>query len=203
MSDETITGNAIRDNLLYKAIIAAQENGEPISLACVAMRLPHDFDLGESELAAMVAAMNEPQPAEAEPQPEPDAAPIPSMAELQEWILALNNSLSEARGDVLSLQNELRTARERLATAIGSFQQGFAPVTREQLMREHIAAEAERKRLGEGLNMRGSSQPGPSVIDQSAFYSRGGSANRGYGPKWRRGAFGAEHRGRRIVPTQG
>lgn len=203
------TGNEVRDGMLREAIEAVQAAGEPVTLEAVAARLPGDFDADRSELDAMLAAMTPPDRAVGANAPtarSDKSVPksVPTMAELQERIVKLNNDLSQARGDVLTLQSSLRTARERLAMAITSFQTGFAKVTREQLMREHIAGEQQRKARGESLNMRGQSRPGPSVVDSAAFYSRGGSANRGYGPKWRRGAFDASQYGRRLtVPSEG
>jgi hypothetical protein len=196
------TGNDIRDALLMAAIAKAQQDGVPITVPVLELEcgLPADFELGQDELDGMLASM---APAEAESTPiEPDAVDAPeesspaamTATEARDRVVALNNQLAQARADVMSAQQRQRDARAKLGAAITQFQSGFAKISPSELLRQNARDQAELRRLGKDGRMR-QSQPGPSAVDQMAYFSKGGSVNRGAGPKWRRGAYDASAQG--------
>lgn len=190
------TGNPTRDAFLYEAIANATEKGEPITVANLGLEwLPPDFDLQLSELEAAqrVLAAND----GAIPEPEAER-PTMTLAEVNSLLVAKQNELSHARGDLLGLENRRRTAREKLGDAITFFQKGLMKITREQLQREHIRSEQELKQGvadGKISPRRSPGRPGPSAVDRAGFYQRGGSVNSRGGNAFRRGGYGIENKG--------
>ena len=197
------TRNIMRDEMIRAAINEAREAGKPVTVAVLGLEhLPSDFDLSQSELDGFLADEAEPTavdlltiesdaPAD---EPEAEAAPAMTMDEARDRLVRLNNELSQARGDVLMLASKQRDARAKLAAAITQFQTGFPKLTPTELLRQHAREQNELRAQGKTGRVR-QSRPGPSVVDQAAYYSRGGTANRGYGPKWRRGAYAADSYG--------
>jgi hypothetical protein len=127
--------------------------------------------------------------------PEADSpAPAPATPEqIDAAILRRNKAeqgLANARVAVTVAGNAERAARAKLAEAVTTFQNGFPKVTHEQLMRDVIASEQQRKAAGHPLRPQG--QPGKSAVDRQAFYGRGGNPARG---DYRRGAFPAQAKG--------
>jgi pyruvate/2-oxoglutarate dehydrogenase complex dihydrolipoamide acyltransferase (E2) component len=211
--------------------IINQNSSEPITVENLAPFFPKDFDLGEDDLEnyrqsrpvifegepeAMPAATQEAAPeAVAEPEAPPPATPDAIEAATVRRIAA-DQSLANARVAVTVAGNVERAARDKLAKAVSAFQSGFAPITREMLMRDVIASEQARKAAGHVTQRQG--RPGNSVVDQSAFYGRGGNPAR-YAPApwglngkpvpagtpgavpgakgYRRGAFSSQEKGAR------
>jgi hypothetical protein len=125
--------------------------------------------------------------------PEADS-PAPATPEAIDAAIVRRNKaeqgLANARVAVTVAGNAERAARAKLAEAVTTFQNGFPKVTREQLMRDVIASEQERKAAGHPLQPQG--RPGKSAVDRQAFYGRGGNPARG---DYRRGAFPAQAKG--------
>jgi hypothetical protein len=129
----------------------------------------------------------------------PEAAFAPATRdEAMTDIVAMRNVLAEARALVQIKTAQRKSARGRLADEIRRFQIGAgAAISTEELLRQN-ARDQQALRIARAngeLAPAPQNQPGPSAIDRAAFYSRGGSANTGHGPKWRRGAAGIESRG--------
>jgi hypothetical protein len=74
---------------------------------------------------------------------------------------------------------EQRTARGKLVEAINFFLNGNATMTREQLMRDYIASEQQKRINGEGRRHRGGH--GPSAVDVGRA-GHGGNVNQRYYP---------------------
>jgi hypothetical protein len=123
------------------------------------------------------------------PEPAPPADPAAIEAAVSRRNKA-EQDLANARVLQITEDNTERALRGDLAKAVGAFQSGFPPITREQLMRDVIASEQERKAAGHPS--RPKSQPGKSVVDRVAFYGRGGNPARG---DYRRGAFSSQAKG--------
>src|SRR5580704_19452295 len=150
----------VRDQMLKQAILQAAPD---TTLGAVAAWLPADFDTDEAELADMLARMAADQPIEfegtPEPEPEPAAAPAaarpaapseagpPTMTfqEARAVVVDWGNKLSKARGALMGAVSRQHAGREKLAAAIGQFVRGFPQRTREDLQREYLASEAERR----------------------------------------------------------
>jgi hypothetical protein len=125
--------------------------------------------------------------------PEADSPAPATPEQIDAAILRRNKAeqgLANARVAVTVAGNAERAARAKLAEAVTTFQNGFPKVTHEQLMRDVIASEQQRKAAGHPLRPQG--QPGKSVVDRVAFYGRGGNPARG---DYRRGAFAASAKG--------
>lgn len=143
-----------------------------------------------------------------------DAAEKPDTMVTADEIAAAEQNLQAARVELIEARavalpaatEHQRIARNLLSEKISAWQRccGGTP-TQADLHREYIAGanaeRAARKAGAPGPVQR--SQPGPSVIDRSAYYGRGGSANVGRGDGWRRGAHPSQHRGRRVkLPSE-
>lgn len=202
----TVTGNPVRDQMIATAINEAREAGKPVNVPTLGLEhLPSDFDLTEEELNGVLAVMDAPAASDAEPDAPTEAEPAPTLSaeEARDRVVRLNDELAQARGAVLAAQSHQRAARGRLAASITEFQSGMAKLTPVELLRQHVAEQQQLRALGKTSRVR-QSQPGRSVVDQSAYYSRGGTANRGYGPKWRRGAYAAnDYGGTNSDPRRG
>jgi hypothetical protein len=153
--------------------------------------------VGEAEAKAKAKAFNGHRERQRQPIKAPEAdslAPAPATPEQIEAATLRRNkaeqTLANARVAVMVAQNAERGARAKLAEAVTTFQKGFPKVTHEQLMRDVIASEQQRKAAGHPLRPQG--QPGKSVVDRVAFYGRGGNPARG---DYRRGAFAASAKG--------
>lgn len=183
------SGNTARDAGLIAVIKDAQEAGEPITVANIGLHCSQRFgatftDPSETEIAECVAFMapvEQPEVKTDEPEAQPDAvvepeAPTMSRNEAVMMVQDAQNNLLGARralGDAMATQ---KAARAVMAAAVMAWQRGGAPQpTREQLQRDYIASEQQRKL--DGVAHRRQLTPGPSVIDQHAAYSAGGDAN--------------------------
>jgi hypothetical protein len=123
----------------------------------------------------------------------PEPAPPADPAAIDAAVTRRNKAeqdLANARVLQITEDNQERALRGDLAKAVSAFQSGFPPITREQLMRDVIASEQERKAAGHPS--RPQSRPGKSVVDRVAFYGRGGNPARG---DYRRGAFASQAKG--------
>lgn len=206
MTDETEI-NPLRAMMVQNII--NQNSSEPMTVENLAQFFPKDFDLGEDDLEryrqsrpvifegepeATPAATQEAAP-EAVAEPEAPPPPPPATPDAIEAAtvrrIAADQSLANARVAVIVAGNVERAARDKLAKAVSAFQSGFAPITREMLMRDVIASEQQRKAAGHPLQPQ-QSRPGKSVVDRLAFYGRGGNPARG---DYRRGAFPSQAKG--------
>jgi hypothetical protein len=203
MTDETEI-NPLRAMMV--ANIIAQNPSESITVENLAPFFPKDFDLGEDDLEnyrqsrpvifegeseATTAATQEAAPdAVAEPEAPPPPATPDQVEAATNRRVAADQSLANARSAVMAAGWVERDARDKLAKAVSAFQSGFAPITREMLMRDVIASEQARKAAGHPSQRQG--QPGKSVVDRIAFHGRGGNPARG---DYRRGAFPSQTKG--------
>jgi hypothetical protein len=201
--------NPLRDAIVKS--ILAQYAGEPITVENRAPHFPADFLLGDDDLAQYQQAAKETPPVKingrmldpeaaarhtaAEAEAVAKAAPDPAAIEAATLRrIKADQDLANRRVEVLAAQDAERVARDKLATAVTTFQKGFAPVTPEQLRRSHVAEQAEiRAAIKDGrLNPRRNPGIGKSVVDRIASYGRGGSPARG---NYQRGAFGSHMKG--------
>jgi hypothetical protein len=201
MTEETEI-NPLRAAMVANVI--AQNSGEALTVENIARLLPDNFDLGEDDLEhyrqsrpitfegepeATPAATQEAAP-EAVAEPEAPPATPDQIETATQRRIAADQSIANARVAVIAAGNVERAARAKLAEAVTTFQNGFPKVTREQLMRDMIASEQERKAAGNPLRPQG--RPGKSAVDRTAFYGRGGNPARG---DYRRGAFPSQAKG--------
>jgi pyruvate/2-oxoglutarate dehydrogenase complex dihydrolipoamide acyltransferase (E2) component len=195
MTDETEINP--RRAMMVQNIIALN-SAEPMTVENLAQFFPPDFDLGEDDLehyrqSRPITFEGEPeatpaatQEAAPEAASEPEAPPPPATPDQIEAAtvrrIAADQSLANARVAVITAGNVERNARTKLAQAVTEFQNGFPKVTRDQLMRDMIASEQERKAAGHPSQRQG--RPGNSEVDRSAFYGRGGNPARHSPPPW-------------------
>jgi len=190
MSDEfeegTVTGRFARDILLRQAIIASGNDLEKIKAA-----LPPDFGTDADEVAAMLATIEHPpgavveqssgddtrveHPADAEPLPSPDMSLDEARAVLNDWQVKLH----AAKQDADTKRREQQMARQKLVESVNFFL-GNPTLTRDQLVREHLASEATRKASGAARH-RPLTTHGPSAVDIGRA-GHGGNVNRRYYP---------------------
>jgi hypothetical protein len=193
--------------------IIQRNQGEAFTVENLTRFFPADFDLGEDDLAHYRAAhpidvppeppiefegdtaptAEAPAPAVESAKPEPEPAQPPPPEAIEAAVTRRNKAeqdLANARVLQITEDNQERALRGDLAKAVSAFQSGFPPITREQLMRDVIASEQERKAAGHPS--RPQSGPGKSVVDRVAFYGRGGNPARG---DYRRGAFSSQAKG--------
>jgi hypothetical protein len=198
--------NPLRDFLIRAEI--QTHPGEEVTVENLAKYLPSDFDLRDDDLAPFIEAPVEfegeaPQAqtnakpiietlaevkAETEPEPEPITAEQIEAAVTRRREAEQN--LANRRVDLLKADTVVRAARDALSKAVSAFQSGFAPISREKLMRDYISSEQARKAAGHQSAPQG--RPGKSVVDRMAFYSRGGSPARG---SYQRGAYPSQLKG--------
>jgi hypothetical protein len=201
---------ALRARMLRQAVLQAAPD---TTLAAVAVWLPGNFfsadtdeaAANEAELADMIATVAAEQPIEfeGEPEPTPEAAPpeapaetpdaaepvAPTMTfqEARKVVVDWGNKLSKARGALMAAVSCQHAGREKLAAAIGQFVSGFPQRTREDLQREYLASEAERRqRVADGLEAPtgGTRQVPTGALTRGAYYRRGGGINEGRGNKY-------------------
>lgn len=198
-------------------MIAAREcvaNGERVTSATIKARLPEAkfpglgeigndeaqaaFEAIEQEAERHAASLEADAPAEPadEPQePQPEAANVPTLSpdEAREYLRLAHVALAEARAAVTTKTNVRNRAREVLANAVQAWQTGMPKMTREQAVRESIASFQQDR----ANHVQSSSTPGPSRVDRTAFYSKGGDAGDFARKQMRRGGY---HRG--AYPSQ-
>ena len=122
--------------------------------------------------------------APAEPVKEP---PTLTFQEARDVVSEWANLLSKARGALMAAQARQQAGRLKLAAVIGQFVSGFPKKSREDLQREYLASEAERRqRVADGLEApTGGTRKVPTgAVTRGAFYRRGGSVNEGHGNKY-------------------
>jgi hypothetical protein len=111
-------------------------------------------------------------------QPIPDTSPEPVMTaiEANHAILKAQNRLGEARIRVQRARNAKMKAQSALADAITAWQNSQEPYTQEQLVRDHLRSEQEkrRQRIEGGIPPQVKTHGG-SAIDIAAAYSKDNS----------------------------
>lgn len=138
---------------------------------------------------------------------EPFAGPAePTREECNARGVELQTKLNAARAAVITLQQKLRDARGVAAKAVTEWQTGFRPITREQLVRQHIASEQQRKQdLKDGkIPPKQMPRVGNSYFDRAGAYGQGDAstfARKRMQRGGQRGAFPPNMRGR-TVPQQ-
>jgi hypothetical protein len=201
----------LRAQMLRQAVLQA---GDDPTLGTVAAWLPPDFfstdtdeaAANEAELADMIAAIAAEQPTEpaqefsadekvpeairdepaqtaAEPVKEP---PTMTFAEAQDAVIAWGNKLSAARGRLIAAQSRQQNGRLKVAAAIGQLVNGLPKLSQDDLKREYLASEAERRqRVADGLEppIGGTRQAPAGFLTAMRAGPRGNSVNRGYGNK--------------------
>jgi hypothetical protein len=106
-----------------------------------------------------------------------DEAPQPEIRltaqEANNAVLAAQNRLGEARININLARENTKRARGKLAAAITAWQNGATPYTQEQLVRDHLRSEQEkrRQRIEQGVPPQ-VKRVGKSALDISAAYSR-------------------------------
>lgn len=171
-----------RASVIRKVVREKFDLGEPLTLANVGLALIAETnltfgELGEDELAAAVAELEQPvaEMSKAEPlsgdtaEAEP-VETLPTMGELNEATKQNANALVSARRIVLDSQQAQRLARNAFTAACTAFERGGKPITREQMQREYIASEqAHKQAIADGtIEPPRLAGRGRSVIDQQA-----------------------------------
>jgi len=215
------TGNALRDQAIIAVILEAQMQHEPLTWANVALKCdrfgPTFGDLTEDEFkeaCSHISASAPPEPLPAEdggPAEHSDQqAPTMPAAEVSEAIRINDNELALARSALRDAQTNQKATRADLSRAILAWQTGGrAPLTREQLVRETIAANQQEK-----LDRKeGRVPPRPERRVANSYMDRVGSMGHGDANDFarkqmntghRRGSFPASARGRQVrLPSEG
>ena len=198
--------NPLRQQMVARAVQQAQNGNLEITLRNVSMFLPGptafdaelkeqvDFELDADDIAPYLPAPT-PEPvsladrlADVEIEyvaPTPVESPAVRYQKLEHRSLELERERAELRVvyDV-AIRDELN-ARHELDRVARAFMTGFGkPQTPDELLKQHAASEAERRRkiaAGELPAPRRQSTVGPSVLDRFA-YATGGANGRRVGP---------------------
>jgi hypothetical protein len=117
-------------------------------------------------------------------EPAPVEAPTLTFQEARDVVSEWANLLSKARGALMSAQARQQAGRLKLAAVIGQFVSGFPKKSREDLQREYLASEAERRqRVADGLEApTGARQKPASALTASRQRSR--NINQSYSNKY-------------------
>jgi hypothetical protein len=188
----TVTGNPMRDLMIAQAVNRARADDGVTTLPAIQILLPADFDLAEQELKDTLALMGSEPPEvtaeSADAAPAEPTAPTMTREQAQERVRLAHADLAAHRADLIRCGNRQRKARADLGAAISAFIAQQAPKTREQLIRDEIAANQQFKAdvaVGK-VRPRERPRPGRSVVDRIASYQRGGSPASG---NFRRGGM--------------
>jgi hypothetical protein len=193
----------LRDRMLHRAVLQA---GDDPTLATVAAHLPLDFfsadtdeiAANETELADMIARIAaetpEPDPATEPDEPMKDAKghgsepakepPSLSFQEARSVITDWANKLSAARGRHMSAVSRQQAGRLRVEAAVAQLVSGLPKKTQEDLKREYLASEAERRqRVADGLEppTGGTRNVPTGFLTAMRRGQRGHNVNHGYG----------------------
>ncbi len=107
--------------------------------------------------------------AEATPQPEIRL----TAQEANRAVLDAQNRLGESRIQINLARDKTKRARAKLAAAITAWQEGAPPYTQEQLVRDHLRSEQEKRRQRIEGGIPPEYKPvGKSALDRAAAYSR-------------------------------
>jgi hypothetical protein len=197
------TGNIHRDTILYAAIGTL----DVINFDNAVAALPADFDLDQEEFTGAVKILNSrplmidktpdgrslvppkslenieaPREAEDEPPHDPPAVeapqPVIGFQEANDNVLAAHNALGTARLALRQARQNTQDARGALARSISIWQTGLPAYTREDLIRDHLRGEQERRRqrIEAGLPANAPKRVANSYLDRSAAYGRDNSA---------------------------
>lgn len=217
MSNET-EFNQVRHDMVKDVI---ELHGGPITIERIAAWLPNDFELGLDDLAPFLNEQaptdiefegDEPATAETpatvpveaapivEATAEPEAPPPPTQEEIEAAVIrrnAADQALANRRAELIVAQGAERVTRDKLAKAIQTFQAGtpFKPMTRDELIRSHLAAESALRQVRKN---QGAPAPriGRSAVDRVAYYSKfGGGPGAGGGRAYARGAAPSQAKG--------
>jgi hypothetical protein len=215
--------NPLRDQMVRRAVTRTQHESEEVTIENVRKYLPgphagydaklreqEDFLLDADDLAPYLPAPAEPvepepvkdasghDPQPVEP-PKPVEPPQVRYVRLDAKAIELEHERANLRVTYdVAIRDEL-AARLELDKIARTFMAGFgAPMTPDQLLKQHAASEAEtRRKIAAGeLPGRRAHQVGPSVLDKYAAAQRGGApgfAGRGY-------ARGGQSVSKRIMP---
>ena len=208
--------NPLRAAMVLNVI--SQNPGEPIAVENLAKYLPDNFDLGPDDLeryaeAALAEAVTTRDGGSKEPEAVAESAaeiapeqlsepPTPEAIEAATLRrIAADQNIANARVAVTVAANAERVARDKLATALGVFQSGFAPITPQELRRQHVQEQQEiRRKIAAGeMPPPRHAGIGKSAVDRAAFYQRGGNPAGG-GRAYARGAAPAAAYGRVVAP---
>jgi hypothetical protein len=209
------------------AFLPADFDADEAELADMLATMAAEPTPAQRDAAAMVQSLMgiEPdQPIEFEGAPEPTPAPQPvetldtvepvsdeptlTFQEARAVVVDWGNKLSAARGRLMTAVSRQQAGRDKLHAAIKQFVSGFPKKTREDLQREYLASEAERRqRVHDGLEppTGGTRQVPAGFLTASRFHQRGGSVNRGYGNKHvkRAASLIAQQEARGLKPAVG
>ena len=138
---------------------------------------------------ALAEARDAKPPVPLEPRTPKEAAALAEAIEsaVQRRIKA-DQELANRRVELMAAGEAERAARTRLSVAVTTFQNGFAPVSPEQMRRDYVREQNEiRAAIKDGrLPPRKNPGHGKSMVDRQAFYGRGGNPAAG---NYRRGAY--------------
>jgi hypothetical protein len=212
--------NALRNQMVQRAVAQARDGKLPLTVRNVAMFLPGptaydaklkampSFELDADDLRPFL-------PLSAETLEKlrdvelvlPDRPPVKDVVVHDPQRLA--NALLELERERNDLKFQHQTAirdeviaRNDLDQIARAFLAGFAkPQSPDELLKDHARSEAERRRqiaAGEIKPAQRVSTVGPSVLDRFAAAQRGGNAGFA-GQGYRRGAFSSAHKGQTVA----
>jgi hypothetical protein len=219
--------NALRAQMVARAVAQARDGKLPLTVRNVAMFLPGptvysaehkamaDFELEAEDLRSFmppptisaealeqlrdVELVLPDQPAEVV------TPPAVRFEQLDQRALELEgerNDLKFQHQTAIRDEIEARNALDKIARA---FLAGFGkPQTPDELLKDHARGEAERRRqiaAGEIRPAQRVSTVGPSVLDRFAAAQRGGHAGFA-GQGYRRGAYSSAHKGQIVAPPR-
>jgi hypothetical protein len=210
------TGNPIRDHSIKQAITEALALDEPMTVANLKPYLPAPMREGEhsvsqdevngftgGDIGVVTAEFVElpaqevrtdvllptapaaPEQMASAPRRQPTAAEI---AKLDDAVVAAHVNLAAARASVMSTQERSRRAKIKLSQVISAFQNGFAPLSHDDLVHQYAndCVEHRRKEKAGEVPPRIRPPTGLSVIDRmNAPRDEGGER---YGRQYARSA---------------
>lgn len=156
------TGQRMLDGAIVTLLRYATENNEPMTAANISLLGVQKFndtfpELTQQEVDDALAWMAGNEAPTAEPkaeQSEPvQAAPEISRDAAQENVRLAHDNLALARRDVMTAQAASKAARGVLSQCVIAWQNGGRVITREELVRETLAAN-QREREANGPNRR-------------------------------------------------
>jgi hypothetical protein len=185
---DELTQNPIRSHAILSIVQEAIDAGEPLTLENVA---PKAEKFGESfgalqadEFSVAVELLrpaefeaDETSPPVSEQSSDVPRRPTMTRDQATKQLQSLKDDLYEARRQRMKAEDGVRAARAAMATAIGEWNGQGGGYTREMLIRDHIAANQQRKLdIAEGRispRSKGEQRIANSYFDRIGAYGRG------------------------------
>lgn len=189
--------NLVRQTMLQEAISKAQAAGT-VTLDEICKLLPDDFGLTEPELVVALAGIPLTAPAAPESEPITEA----DVKDLRDFIRLATQERADVAAQMTGLSHIVRQRRAALAEALQTFVNGVGRVTPDQLKRDFLASEQQKRRdVAEG-RVRARDDAPRDHLGRVAYYQKFGhgaaQGNFRRGPEGQR-VFPSSMKGSRIV----